>query len=918
MSKVTSSNLRPSDELTASLELPAHLLAKLRISIPGYELHEKIDAGGQATVYRARELTSGLTVAVKVLNGGVNADAAARERLHREAAALKALNHPNIVCVIESGRTPMGLDFLVMNYVEGRPLDALWTDWEFSARIAPEPPARLALFKRICDIVQAAHLKGITHRDLSPSNILINADGEPHVLDFGLASTAFNDLLSPSGRNLSVTGQFIGKVKYAAPEQARGGRDQVDIRTDVYALGVILYQILTNGAFPYEVVGNLVDILNHIIHTRPLPPSAVVAAQEKSASQQAIGRREVCRGRALVNETIEAVVLKALEKNPADRYQSAGELGADIDQYLAGRPTAAVLRRRRTSPVSPPQFRRISIFAITFILITGVLMSVRIFRNWIGVTAILGMLGAGSATNPAASDAELSARQQNLLLQLADAEANIQAINKALRVTGYKVGLAYDRIASNEKGNEMMDRKGGGPVRWDDFYGTTARAFYAPNSTATYHREGNGTVVDSKVAVDMTPLKRPRQFDFIYKANADQISHASDQLRSLQHDQVALLARRKTHENSQSRLWATIAFEQVKDREIALEPLCRFKLAGATRAENAKSRIVRPLALFLRTADKVVADALESIDADQDGTFADMNSRMKTAYAALQTSLADAVLAVDLKADDKTRAEAMKLRCKQIAEQCSVIADNYHNALDRDKASEDTSKLEFREQLQASLSKLAGAISDLDGQINEAATAWGIVPDKAVATTDSVPASVRPAVRKPTSDGPGQNATAVNPDDWRIWCWTGKKWVEYPLDKMTVRYADGILRATNTTGIYVRAALVYKPVLLDGDFNITAEFRGDIESFDLNQESGEYLNYHLPPPGDKWRTLRITRVKKDLIASVDNAPVELREGKGADKAMVGYFCFKLRPNDTLEIRSFNPQPNGKPAKSVKP
>jgi len=396
------------DQTVAGPELPAHLLAKLRVSVPGYELTDRIDSGGQATVYRARELTSGLTVAVKLLNGGVNADDGSRERLLREAAALRALNHPNIVCVIESGRTPVGLDYLVLNYVDGRRLDALWKDRKFSAAVAPEPPARLRLFKRICDIVQAAHLKGITHRDLSPSNILISADAEPHVLDFGLASTAFNDLLSPRGRQVSMTGQFIGKLQYAAPEQARGGgRDAVDIRTDVYALGVILYQILTDGAFPYEVVGNLVDILNNIIHTRPLSPSAVLAAKRLAASD----RRPLRAGPPLVNETIEAVVFKALEKRPEDRYQSAGELAADIDLYLAGRPTAAALTARRGVPGSAGRARKwrrsilgagVAVAAVTGVVMSGNAIMDRIGRGRGGVAAATVPTPAAAATGPGA------------------------------------------------------------------------------------------------------------------------------------------------------------------------------------------------------------------------------------------------------------------------------------------------------------------------------------------------------------------------------------------------------------------------------------------------------------------------------------------------------------------------------------
>src|SRR4051794_29670205 len=117
---------REAETVTAGPELSDRLLAKLRVTVSGYDLLDTIASGGQATVYRARELTSGLTVAVKVLNGGANADPASRERMRRETAALRALDHPNIVCAIESGRTPTGLDYLVLNYVDGRRLDAVW------------------------------------------------------------------------------------------------------------------------------------------------------------------------------------------------------------------------------------------------------------------------------------------------------------------------------------------------------------------------------------------------------------------------------------------------------------------------------------------------------------------------------------------------------------------------------------------------------------------------------------------------------------------------------------------------------------------------------------------------------------------------------------------------------------------------
>jgi serine/threonine protein kinase len=740
----------PSAATADGPELPPRLLKKLRVEVPGYQLLDEIGCGGQATVYRARELTSDLTVAIKILHAGPNADDASRERFRRETTALKALNHPNIVCVIESDQTPAGLDFLVMNYVDGRPLDALWNDRKFAARVAPEPPARLRLFKKICDVVQAAHRAGITHRDLSPSNILLDEQGEPHVLDFGLAATAFDALMSPDGRNVTVTGQFIGKLKYASPEQARGTRGAIDVRTDVYSLGVILYQILTNGAFPYEVVGNVVDVLNNIIHSKPTPPSAQLAAAAGSAPAiPPIKHIRMRTGPPLVNETMEAVVLKALEKDPQLRYESAGAFGEDIERYLAGTPTTAKRRGTERSdaakPRRPIRLRTALLATSSLLLIIGVIMNARPILNFLGLSVVAASLAAAPATQPAAvPDApDLTPRQQDLLLQLSDAEANIQAINKALKITGYSVGVAYDRIDSNLKGNELMNRQGGGPVRWDEFYGKTAKDY--PSTIF-------GTMDDH----------RPRQFQFVYKANNDQIARAKGQIASLVKDQNALLDRRRTHEEDQSRLWATLAWEQVKDREVEFRPLYRFALKPA----GPEAAVLGPVILFLRTAASVAHDGLDSIQANQSAAFQSGSQRMDAAYAALQQSLADALAANDLTSTRAKEGQSLKAFCKELSEQAKVIADDYSNALDRDKAKEDNSKLQFRGQLQSSLSSFATQLGKLDDEVGQTALAWGVTADKEKANGDAMPAVAASSVAKTASSSvpaaPANGARVVN------------------------------------------------------------------------------------------------------------------------------------------------------------
>ncbi len=289
---------------------------------------------------------------------------------------------------------------------------------------------------------------------------------------------------------------------------------------------------------------------------------------------------------------------------------------------------------------------------------------------------------AEPATKPAtqaAQDDGISDRQLSLLLQLANAEANIKTINQALVRTGYKVGVEYDRLERTEKGNELMDRNGGGPVPWDQDYGKTARASLAPAPG------GRTSVKIYPGGVDPwnDPLHRSPQFDFIYRANNQQIAKAREQIKQLAQDQAALLARRQKHEADQSGVWAMLSWEQVQDREILVRPLYRFKLKGAN-AANAE--LLRAPILFLRMVDKAVADGLEALDKDQPGTLAALNQRTKAAYAALQESMATALLAPGLKPDDRKEADAIKAISKQVTEECVIIDENYRKALDSDRA----------------------------------------------------------------------------------------------------------------------------------------------------------------------------------------------------------------------------------------
>ncbi len=278
--------------------------------IKGYRVLDRLGRGGMGTVWRAEQLSTKQIVALKIMDTANLGSATGRVRFEREVELTARLDHPHIARVYDSG-VDRGIYYYIMELVEGIPLD------HFSTTRALPRREILVLIQTVCEAVQHAHQRGVIHRDLKPSNILVTDHGRPYVLDFGLAKTLFEQ--NP-GAAISQEGDIPGTVAYMSPEQAAGEVEQVDTRTDVYALGVILYRLLFDGEHPHDLSGPQVQVRKRI-------------AENEIRWTRDVGKT--------VDTELAALLHKALAKAPENRYASAGELARDIENYLQGEPLIA-------------------------------------------------------------------------------------------------------------------------------------------------------------------------------------------------------------------------------------------------------------------------------------------------------------------------------------------------------------------------------------------------------------------------------------------------------------------------------------------------------------------------------------------------------------------------------------------------
>ncbi|MBG84171.1 MAG: hypothetical protein CMJ40_06435 [Phycisphaerae bacterium] len=330
--------------------------------VPGYRVLGELYRGGQGTVFRAIQERTKRTVALKVMHGGGAAPERNRARFAREVELIASMRHPNIVTVYDGGEFENGGFYIAMEFIRGVPLvRADMMDRNLNNQSITElVRTKLTQMAKICDAVQYAHLRGIIHRDLKPGNILIDRNGEPKVLDFGVAKVlGDNDVVDQT-----LTGEFVGTFAYASPEQVSGTNDQIDTRCDIYSLGVVLYEMLT-GRFPYEISGPVSETIQNIIQAEPSPPSRLIKG---------------------LDADLDAIIATALAKDPDRRYQSAGSLAADIRRYLAGEPIEA--RRDSTAYLLSKLARRHRVPILAGFALVVSLAAVTIWMSLLYVRAV--------------------------------------------------------------------------------------------------------------------------------------------------------------------------------------------------------------------------------------------------------------------------------------------------------------------------------------------------------------------------------------------------------------------------------------------------------------------------------------------------------------------------------------------------
>jgi len=408
---------------SAPTETAADLASVEKISFGPYRLLQRLGEGGMGEVWLAEQSKPvQRRVALKLIKAGMDTrEVVARFESERQALAL--MNHPAIAKVFDAGSTPEGRPYFVMEYVAGIPITAYCDKHRMTTR------QRMELFMQVCEGVQHAHQKAIIHRDLKPSNILVSeVDGKPmpRIIDFGLAKATSQRLTDES--MYTRVGAILGTLEYMSPEQADSAGEDIDTRTDVYSLGVVLYQLLV-GTLPLDLKKLTYEEMLRRLRDKDVPkPSSRILAQDGESAITAKNRGTDAPSltRQLRGDP-DAVVLKALEKDRKRRYGSPSELAADLGRYLRNEPVSA------HTPSAAYRTRKY------------------IRRHRLGVAVATGLL----AILPAFAVVQ---RVQLQRTRLERDRANRER-DRATRITGFMTGMFQVSDPSEQRGNSVTARE---------------------------------------------------------------------------------------------------------------------------------------------------------------------------------------------------------------------------------------------------------------------------------------------------------------------------------------------------------------------------------------------------------------------------------------------------------------------------
>lgn len=477
--------------------------------IGSYRIISEIGRGGMGAVYLAERADAQYEkrVAIKLVHGGMNTESVLRH-FRNERQILASFDHPNIARLLDGGTTEDGLPYFVMEYVEGVPIDRYCDTHDVSVR------GRLKLFGHVCAAVISAHRHAVIHRDIKPSNILVTAEGMPKLLDFGIAR-----ILEPAGGEplVTATGLRAMTPQYASPEQVRGA--PVTTASDVYSLGVVLYELLT-GRVPYRLpTGSPYEIARAITEQAPDRPSTVARSP---TPQSAIRNPQSLRG------DLDNIILMALRKEPERRYQSVEQFAEDIRRSLEARPVTA---RRDTLGYRAAKFvqrNRAATAAAALVLLS----------------LIGGLVGTIWQAQRATAEKQRAERRFNEVRELArsvlfDYHDAIKDLPGATRIRErlVKDALVYlDRLAREAAGDPALQRElAAAYERVGDVRGQAYGANLGDRAGATESYGKALRIREALVAADAGDVQSRRDLAASHRKIGNQLLETSEAARGLEH-----------------------------------------------------------------------------------------------------------------------------------------------------------------------------------------------------------------------------------------------------------------------------------------------------------------------------------------------------------------------------------------------